>query len=320
MTPLSEAATGSRAEPALFAALIDDAAVFPPGLAPLPVAVREHRAHRTSRYAALIGPLLVPASSATELVELVPPGAEPLRVGLIARPGNPLHTVTDALHLLRTHPQVEVAAVEMGWTPDWRDLELGVLGTTTTLVLEVPRGRDQVRALDDIASEAGPADGTTDDTTDDDADDNADDNPDEGKAAGRVLAKFRTGATPAWDWPDEEELAAFLHGAVRRHLPFKLTGGLHHAVRGSYTVKGQPEEQHGLLNVVCAVQAAVDGLSPTALVRLLSERDAHPLVREVAALTAPDATRVRSLFTAYGCCGVTDPVTELSELELIEEM
>lgn len=311
MTPLSDAAASSRAEPALFAALIDDAAVFPPGLAPLPVAVREHRAHRTSRYAALIGPLLVPASSAAELVELVPPGAEPLRVGLIARPGTPLHTVTDALHLLREHPQVQVAAVEVGWTPEWRDLDLGVLDRVPALVLEVPRGEDQVRALDDIARETADA-ATDDDTDDDDTDEDGD--------AGPVLAKFRTGATPAWDWPDEEELAAFLHAAAARHLPFKLTGGLHHAVRGSHTVKGHTEEQHGLLNVLCAVQAAVDGLSPTALVTLLSQRDPHPLVREVAALTAPDAARVRTLFTAYGCCGVTDPVTELSELDLIEEM
>jgi hypothetical protein len=291
MTPPSDETAAMRAEPALFEGLIDDAAVFPPGLAPLPVAVTEHRRHRTSWYAAMVGPLLVPASSAAELVELVPPGAEPLRVGLVARPGTPLHTVTDALHLLRDHDQVEVAAVELGWTPEWRDVDLG----DVTRVLEVGRGDDQTRALDDLAQEVG------------------------GEPDGRLIAKFRTGATPAWDWPDEEELATFLHGAVARRLPFKLTGGLHHAVRGSWTVKDHPEEQHGLLNVLCAVQAAVDGLSPAALATLLAQRDPAPLVREVAALTAPDAARVRALFTAYGCCGVTDPITELSALHLVEE-
>ena len=312
MTPLSGAAASSPAEPALFAALIDDAAVFPPGLAPLPDAVREHRAHRTSRYAALIGPLLVPASDAAELVQLVPAGAEPLRVGLIARPGTPLHTVTDALHLLREHPQVQVSAVEVGWTPEWRELDLAVLEPAPALVLEVPRGADQERALDDIAEASTSGTAT----------------------AGSVLAKFRTGATPAWAWPDEDELAAFLHAAVARHLPFKLTGGLHHAVRGTWPVKDSSvkgssvkgpseegsEEQHGLLNVLCAVAGAVDGLHPESLAHLLAERDPEPLAREVAALTAADAERVRALFTAYGCCGVTDPVTELSELNLIEEM
>lgn len=302
MTPLSDAAASSTAERGLFEALIDDAAVFPPGLAPLPDAVRDHRAHRASRYAALIGPLLVPASDAADLVELVPSGAEPLRVGLIARPGTPLHVVTDALHLLRERPQVQVCAVEVGWTPEWRELDLGVLEQVPALVLEVPRGTDQERALDDIAEAASS--GTA--------------------ASGSVLAKFRTGATPAWAWPDEEELAAFLHATTARRLPFKLTGGLHHAVRGTYGVKGKgeqkDEEQHGLLNVLCAVAGAVDGLNPGSLAHLLAERDPEPPAREVAALTAADAERVRALFTAYGCCGVTDPVTELSELNLIEEM
>lgn len=301
MTPSSAAVSPSPAEPALFTALVDDAAVFPPGLAPLPDAVREHRAHRASSYAALIGPLLVPASSVAELVELVPAGAEPLRIAVIARPGTALHTVTDALHLLREHPQVQVAAVELGWFPEWRDLDLGV-DQPPALVLEVPRGTDQARALDDIAVESG-AGGQREGTP--------------------VLAKFRTGATPAWDWPDEPELAGFLHGTVARRVPFKLTGGLHHAVRGTHTVAGpqgsHEEEQHGLLNVICAVQAAVDGLSPDALAHLLSERDPAPLVREVAALTPGDAARVRAHFTAYGCCGVADPVSELSELNLIEE-
>jgi hypothetical protein len=289
MTPSSAAAPAPPADPALFRRLVDDAAVFPPGLAPLPRAVREHRAHRSSGYAALIGPLLVPASDAGELVELVPPGAEPLRIGLIARPGTPLRTVTDAVHLLHQHDQVEVAALEVGWTPEWRDLDLG----DVALVLEVPRGRDQGRALDDIAVE--------------------------GADEARVLAKFRTGATPAWDWPDEQELAAFLSEAVRRDLPFKLTGGLHHVVRGTHSVHGVAEEQHGLLNVLAATHAALQGEHPAELAALLAERGSQRLAPLVAALGGTEAAAVRRLFTAFGCCGVTDPVFELAELNLIEE-
>jgi hypothetical protein len=294
MTQPSDAAAPTRAEPALFAGLVDDAAVFPPGLAPLPVAVTEHRRHRTSWYAAMVGPLLVPASSAAELAEQVPLDAEPLRVGLIARPGTPLHTVTDALRLLREHRQVEVAAVELGWTPDWREVDLGAAGDVA-LVLEVPRGRDQARALDDIAAEAG------------------------GESDGRLLAKFRTGATPSWDWPDEQELAAFLHSAAARDLPFKLTGGLHHVVRGTHTVHGHTEEQHGLLNVLLAVHTAARGDDSGSLAVLLAQREPAPLARAVAGLTPAQCAQVRNLLTAYGCCGVTDPITELSALHLVEE-
>lgn len=293
MTSPSAAAAPSPADPALFAALIDDAAVFPPGLAPLPDAVREHRAHRASGYAALVGPLLVPASSAAQVLGLLPPGSDPLRIGIIARPGTPLHTVTDAAHLLHENRQVEVAALELGWTPEWRDLDLLDLTGDVTLVLEVPRGQDQARALDDIAAEAG--DGA------------------------RVLAKFRTGATPTWDWPDEQELAAFLVGAAKRGLPFKLTGGLHHAVRGTRTVHGHSEEQHGLLNVLVGVAVATAAQSPDRVAEVLARRDPAPLVREVASLGPRDVARVRRLFTSYGCCGVTDPIAELSALHLIEE-
>ena len=48
--------------PALFARLVDDAAVFPPGNAPLPEAVTAHLTHRTAWYASLVGPLMVPTS------------------------------------------------------------------------------------------------------------------------------------------------------------------------------------------------------------------------------------------------------------------
>jgi hypothetical protein len=288
MTSLSEAVADSPAEPTLFAGLIDDAAVFPPGNAPLPEAVRGHRAHRASPYAGLIGPLLVPASRAAELAGLVAPTEEPLRVGLVARPGTALVTVTDAAHLLRDHPAIEVAGVEMGWSPEWRDLDFG----DTPLTLEVPRGTDQVTAIADIAREAG------------------DD--------GLLQAKFRTGATPQWAWPDEDELARFIRTAIDHDLGFKLTGGLHHAVRGTHTVHGHQEEQHGLLNVLCAVRSALNGEDVDDLGSLLEERDPGPLVPIVTRMSDADAALVRAFFTAYGCCGVTDPVGELVELHVVE--
>ena len=289
MTPLSESAADLPADPSLFSLLIDDAAVFPPGLAPLPAAVREHRGHRASWYAALIGPLLVPASAAEELAGLVDPSDTVLRVSLVARPGTGLRTVTDGVQLLRDHRAIELAGVEMGWTPEWRDVDLADL----PLTLEVPRGPDRTAALADVAR---------------DADD-----------AGELQVKFRTGATPQWDWPAEGELASFLGAAVELGLAFKLTGGLHHAVRGTHTVGSHDEEQHGLLNVICAVRAALHGANPEAVEALLAERNPEALVSLVCDLDSADATAIRTYFTAYGCCGVTDPVGELHELNLIEE-
>ena len=47
---------------ALFAGLVDDAAMFPPGNAGAAVALAEHLRYRRSWFADLVGPLLVPAA------------------------------------------------------------------------------------------------------------------------------------------------------------------------------------------------------------------------------------------------------------------
>lgn len=279
---------------ALFTSLVDDAAVFPPGNAPLPIAVLRHRVHRASPYADLVGPLLVPASAAAELGDLVPTTDPVLRIGVVARPGTPADTVTGALDTLRDHPTIEVAGLELGWTPQWRQARPAGM----PVVLELPRGTDQQRALDDIAAIAAL---------------------DLAQADTGVVAKFRTGATATWPWPDEDELARVLRAVVDHGVRFKLTGGLHHAVRGTHDSPGGTagDEQHGLLNVLLATHAAVDGADVPALRDLLSQRDADPLARRVAALTHDEVVATRRHFTAYGCCGVTDPIDELTTLGLI---
>ena len=282
MAPTSAPLAERPAEPALFAGLVDDAAVFPPGNAPLPEAVRRHRVHRASRYAACVGPLLVPASAAPDLLGLL--DGAPLRVGVIGRPGTPAAEVAAAVALLRESPGVEVAGAELGWTPDWRAVDLA----GTPLTLEVPRGAGQEAAVADIAADASDS--------------------------VALQAKFRTGATPTWAWPDETELATFLRTAIDHDLGFKLTGGLHHVVRGTHDGEGQ----HGLLNVLAAVRWALNGEEVDDLVPILAERDPAVLVPQVVRMSAADAAIVRAFFTAYGCCEVTDPLGELTTLGLTQ--
>lgn len=281
--------TGFPHQARIFDHLVDDAAVFPPGLAPTDVAVREHLDLRDGPYAAQLGPLLLPASAAAEVAILA--GADPrtadrpLRVGLVARPGTPLEPLVDGVDRLNAARSVDVASIEMGWSEDWRRmLDLGV-----PVVVEVGLGAEQDAALDDIAS-----------AVDAEAD---------------VRAKFRTGQTPAWAWPDEAALGRFLDATVLRGLAFKLTGGLHHVVRGDYG--GEP--MHGLLNVVVATHEALDGAEAPDLADVLAGTDIEHLVR---CITAPDdehIDRLRGSFTGFGCCGVLDPLTELEALGLLPE-
>lgn len=301
MTPLSQAAAVRPAEPALFARLVDDAAAFPPGNAPLGRALSEHRFHQATPYAALLGPLLVPDTAAAQFAALVgewPSVGPPLLVTGVARPGTERAAVEEGLRALAGLEGVELAGAELAWAEGWRDLSL----PDVPLALEVPRGERQAHALADLASGADGGHG--------------------GHGAGRgadgrhrIRAKFRTGRTSGWPWPDEAELARLIRSAVDHGLAFKLTGGLHHAVRGDHA--GGP--QHGLLNVLCAVRRALDGEGDEQLATALAERNPDVLVPMVARMGPADAAAVRGCLTAVGCCGVLDPIGELRTLNLIKE-
>lgn len=272
---------------ALLAGLVDDAAVFPPGLAPLDTAIDEHLSRRSHPYAACIGPLLVPATSAGELATLAAKDeravAEPLEVGLVVRPDSPMEPLFDAVDLLRDEPRVRLTGGEVGWNPHWREaLELPL-----PLVVEVRLGDEQEHGLDEIA--AAIDDGAS------------------------VIAKFRSGPTPAWPWPDEETLGGFLARALERGLPFKLTGGLHHAIRGDY--RGRP--MHGVVNALLATHEGLEGAEASELADILGQTRSEHLVERLAMLDDAQVERLRARFTSYGCCGVLEPIEELAALGLV---
>lgn len=271
---------------ALLAGLVDDAAVFPPGLATLDVAVDEYLGRRHDPYAACIGPLLVPATAAGELANVAAKDERavdsPIDVGLIVRPDSPMEPLFDAVDLLRDEPRVHLTGGEVGWNPDWRQ----ALGLELPLVVEVRLGDEQRHGLDEIAAAVDEA--------------------------AHVITKFRTGPTPAWPWPDEETLAGFLAGAIERGLPFKLTGGLHHAIRGEY--KGRP--MHGVVNVLLATHEGLEGADAADLAEILRQTRSEPLVERLAALTTDEVDRLRARFTSYACCGVLEPIDELAALGL----
>ena len=170
------------------------------------------------------GPLLVPAAGVADLVAVLegetPDGADAgsaavLDVVLVARPGAEPTLLTAGIDALHDDPRVRVVGAELAWHEGWRELGLDDL----SVALEVPRGDDHDVALADIRAAVG--DGL------------------------RAVAKLRTGPTPTWPWPDEHEVADFLVGTSALAVPFRLTGGLHHAVRGRYAVDGVVEDNHG---------------------------------------------------------------------------
>jgi hypothetical protein len=273
------------AERALFRGLFDDAAVFPPALTPLSQAVTDHIARQSTSYADLVGPLLLPAAAIEDFLHL--PRPRRIDVGLIGRPGDDLALVAGALSRLGEGSDVTVTGVEIGWSPGWGQ----ALGWGTSLSVEVPSGGEQQRALSEIQEHAdGP-------------------NP--------VQAKFRTGSSPHSPRPTPIELATFIRACIDHDLGFKLTGGLHHAISGA---SAGGEDQLGFLNVIAATRWALShGAEAPEMEALLCQRDPSPILDIITRMSEADTSVARAFLTAYGCCGVMDPIGDLAALSLIDD-
>jgi hypothetical protein len=280
--------------PALLRGLVDDAALFPPGNAPMPVAVAEHRRHRAAPYSEFVGPLLCPAGRWDELGDHL--AEEPLDVGLIgdAGAGHLMETARRAL----ADPRVRLVQLECpaGAGPvAARDtgLLLDTIGDeSVNLFVELPRGEGWLDAVGVLA---------------------------ELPTRHFVGAKLRTGGTTAAAFPTDDELAAFVARAMDADHPFKLTAGLHRAVRHTDPATGF--EHHGYLNVLVAVCLGWLDRRPFDGVReAIAARSAAPLVAAARRMAGQpgEAAESRTWFWSYGSCSVAEPLTDLVELGLLD--
>ncbi|RIV32630.1 hypothetical protein [Micromonospora radicis] len=277
--------------PALVAGLVDDAAVFPPGSASVPAAVVAHRRHRAAWYADLVGPLLLPASAvaAGELDGLVDPD-EGFVIGLIGDTG--LDQLPFALSFLPplgvTVRQIEAPVAKRGEDPQPGLAELVALASrleTVPVYAEIPLTFGLMGALDTVA---------------------------EARAGGLpVAAKFRTGGLAAELFPTPLELAAVICACRDRGVPFKLTAGLHHAVRHVDPETGFTH--HGFGNVLAAALAAAEGGAVETVAELLTVRDERPLVQ----WTDGRQDAARPLWVGFGSCSIVEPLTDLIRLGLV---
>ncbi|MFI0406211.1 hypothetical protein [Actinomadura sp. 3N508] len=274
--------------PAFAAGLFDDAAVFPPGLAPLDVAVPAHRAHRSARYAELVGPLILPASALDALDELIGDasstgGAPPLDLAITA-PDGPCEAAK-ALAKAAELP-VDLRGLEVAVPAGMEaDEFFRLLGTVDVPVyVEVPRDARRPSIIDAVA-ELGHR------------------------------AKFRTGGVKPHLYPSPDELATAIKSVVDAGVPFKATAGLHHPVRNTDPETGF--HQHGFLNLLLATDAAAEGRPVAELSAILADRDAPSIASRVDALDMDRTDAARARFLSFGTCSITDPLNELTDLGLL---
>jgi hypothetical protein len=276
--------------PLLFHRLIDDAALFPPGNAPMPEAVPAHERHRREWYAPLVGPFLCPAARVGELGQHV---TTKLGVTVVASsPGD----IEPAVQTVLADAELELRGVEVPLRGEPLEdsarrtivaLEAALLNVDDPdqlpVYVEVPRAPGWRDALDQVA------------------------------VAG-YRSKLRTGGETADAFPTEDEVAAFIVACREFDVRFKFTAGLHRAIRRT-TSDGH--EQHGFLNALVAVAEALDGADESALAATLAERDATAIAERVRGIPVGRAATVRTWFGSYGSCSIDEPLQELLDLALV---
>lgn len=267
----------------------DDAAVFPPGSASLDIAVRDHLGRRSSRIEPFTGPLLLGLDQVPEAHRLaletagdlgLDLAADPLRIGVVIPEGR----LQDAL-----------------------ELEALALDGTQVIGLEMKTpAEDWQTALRDLQQADTPASRYAEFTGAQVA---------QGAVAtlqgGKVHLKFRTGGLESWLFPTPGELAEVIGEAVRRQVPFKLTAGLHQAVRHTNDATGFTH--HGFLNIALATAAADRGAGPRHLMQILENEDGAALALEARGVST---ISWRQWFRSFGTCSIDEPLDSLAALGL----
>ncbi|MGA2991163.1 MAG: hypothetical protein ABSD88_11875 [Candidatus Korobacteraceae bacterium] len=145
----------------------------------------------------------------------------------------------------------------------------------------------------------------------------------------RICAKIRTGGVTASGFPRLQQVARFISACALAGVPFKATAGLHHPLRGVYSLNGARRAphvpMHGFLNVLIAAAAAKAGAMELQLPEILAERGErafafhkHGLNWRRLKISNRQLREAREqVVMSFGSCSFDQPVEELRALELL---
>lgn len=271
---------------ALFHRFFDDAATFPPGLAPLHQAVAHAIGRRTLATADTVGPSVLKLDDVSEARrlahELGVTYAQPLPIAIVVPP----RCVDDALAAAATAgPYLSLVSFELkvseADTETWRDeIHYAAANAAVPVYVELNPGHLDQGGLQ-LLAETG------------------------------LRLKYRTGGLVPEAFPTSAQLLQVIITAVHSGVPFKLTAGLHRAVR--YTDATTGFTHHGFLNIAQAVDAVRNGAIENTVADILSTTDEHA----IAAWAQRSDGTWRESFESFGTCSVSEPLETLAELALV---
>lgn len=270
--------------PAAWRGLVDDAAIFPPGDAPIHDATAAYAA-RDGQAADLVASFVLRDTD----VPLVRGFGAPLSVvvtggaGQVAGPlgaAKKLGLVVAGIEIALRDPDDPAANVRRVVAAVDQARREGTLGDDAPVFVEIPGPptASWLAAADEVA-------------------------------AAELRLKLRLGDVDHDLIPDGSTVAAWIDAALDRETSFKATAGLHRAVRHDPEGGGA----HGFLNVLVATQVLWDGGTVADATDALQQRDG-------VALAATDLSSARRWFTSFGSCSVTEPLDDLIALGLVPDL
>jgi hypothetical protein len=261
--------------PALLAALVDDAGLFPPEQLPMDAALSRHRADEEAGHLMLTHRFLCPASRLAEMRSLLV-DVDRIRLGLLLDTG--LSGLERELRDL--DPRLTLEAVEVP-LPNGEVVEAleALAGVPVPAYLEGPSDLGWLKSL-------GHWPGPTE-----------------------RRAKIRCGGAGPEHFPSPGELAAFMH-ACWTAGSFKASAGLHRAVREERA----GFVYHGYLNLLLAAARVAEGAPVERIAEVLAATRADELIAEAAALSPEEVEETRAFFVAYGSCSTSEPIEDASRL------
>jgi hypothetical protein len=249
---------------------------------PVELALAEHRDHHRAWYGDLVGPLRVPASSTESLLEALQPGDHALPIVLTPdrTPDDGIAALRVARSLLIDNHRVELVGVEVPLTDSRADaarLALDALDFSVPAWFEVPAEPGWEAAFDVLAQDG---------------------------AESVALTLPKPAAPEVFG-----SVAAVLRALIDRELPYAVITGI--------TALVSTPHGHGLLNLLCATRAALNGAETAELAAILAEPSAEPLASAARWMSEADAAIVRAFLPTVSSPSISELVDQLTAEGLI---
>ncbi|ANE05204.1 hypothetical protein [Corynebacterium crudilactis] len=266
-----------------FHRFFDDSAVYYPCFIPLDRAIGEHFDRQNKPMSRFIGTLILPLDTLEDAAQYT--GDEVLRVSVVIS----IEELADLQSSFYELPNINIVSVEIKL--------VGAALTSTSWLDAVEKFMHQHR---NIFVWVEVPTGLVTETT-----------ARKLRQMGAGL-KYRTGGDREELFPTPQELVAVLRTAIDVSLPFKLTAGLHRALR--YRDEKTGRLHFGFLNIAAAVATLRAGKGEVEALAILEGDDAAPLIH---ALKNGDAWR--DSFRSFSTCNVVEPLNSLIDLDVLGE-